>query len=342
MTSTTENPPTTGPAGPGVVVRAARPDELDAVGELTVAGFSVGPYPPDAERAAVLRDAVGRARTADVRVAVLDGTLVGTATLAAGGTEHARFAEPDELEVRLLAVTHTVRGRGIGAELLGDAYEKARQDGFTRLVLDTGAHNETAQRLYHRSGFRRLPEREGRLGRGGSTLAVFGRDVVPGTELLVRLARPEEFEAVGRLGLAAYAADGELPQDYVGQIADAATRAREAELWVAAAPDTGELLGTMTLPRPGRTLGPTALEGELDVRLLATAPQARGRGVGTALVLHALEVARWRGLHRVVLSSGPRMTAAHALYAKLGFHRLTERETRVVAGGTLLAFGCDV
>jgi len=35
------------------------------------------------------------------------------------------------------------------------------------------------------------------------------------------------------------------------------------------------------------------------------------------------------------------MVGAHALYERLGFVRLTERETRVVHGGTLLAFGYD-
>ncbi|PRY13079.1 GNAT family N-acetyltransferase [Kineococcus rhizosphaerae] len=342
MSTTTENPVSDGATT--LTVRSARPDELAAVGELTVAGFSVGPYPPDAARAALLRDAAGRARTADVRVAV-EGTgedLLGTATLAPGGTEHARFAGPDELEFRLLAVSPAARRRGLGALLLEDAVAQARARGFTRVVLDTGARNETAQRLYHRSGFTRLPEREDRLGGGGLRLAVFGRDVDPAPGVLVRLARPGELDAVSRLALDAYAADGDLPDWYAAQVADAATRTREAELWVAVDAVTGELLGTVTLPRPGRTLSATALDGELDLRLLASAVPARGRGVGTALVRHALDVARWRGLHRVVLNSAPRMTAAHSLYTTLGFVRLPERETRVVEGGTLLAFGYDV
>lgn len=177
MTSSTGEPG----ARTSAVVRSARPDEFDAVGELTVAGFSAGPYPPDAERRVVLADAAGRAATADLRVAAgRDGELLGTATLAAGGSEHSRFAEPHELELRLLAVSPAARRRGIGALLLEDAVDRAREGGFVRLVLDTGARNATAQRLYHRSGFSRLPERETRSGRGGSRLAVFGRDVSPG------------------------------------------------------------------------------------------------------------------------------------------------------------------
>ncbi|GAA0298022.1 GNAT family N-acetyltransferase [Kineococcus aurantiacus] len=177
MTTTAQDPVPGGATT--LTVRSARPDEFDAVGELTVAGFSAGPYPPDAERAALLRDVAGRARTADVRVAVEGGELLGTATLAPGGTEHARFAGPDELELRLLAVSLAARRRGIGALLLEDAAARAREGGHTRLVLDTGARNETAQRLYHRAGFTRLTAREDRLGHGGLRLAVFGRDVDP-------------------------------------------------------------------------------------------------------------------------------------------------------------------
>jgi GNAT superfamily N-acetyltransferase len=48
--------------------------------------------------------------------------------------------------------------------------------------------------------------------------------------------------------------------------------------------------------------------------------------VGEALTRHVIALARERGSHRVVMNSGPEMTGAHALYAKLGFQRLPERE----------------
>lgn len=51
---------------------------------------------------------------------------------------------------------------------------------------------------------------------------------------------------------------------------------------------------------------------------------ARGRGVGEALVLAALEVARERGAAGVGLTSNPRREAANRLYMKMGFKR---RET---------------
>ncbi|WP_159607584.1 GNAT family N-acetyltransferase, partial [Agromyces humi] len=84
---------------------------------------------------------------------------------------------------------------------------------------------------------------------------------------------------------------------------------------------------------------------ELDFRLLAVDPSARGRGVGALLTRHVIELARLRGLDRVVMNSGPQMVGAHALYAKLGFSRLHDREREIVDGGRtfrLLAFTIDV
>jgi putative acetyltransferase len=45
----------------------------------------------------------------------------------------------------------------------------------------------------------------------------------------------------------------------------------------------------------------------------------RGRGVGSALLAAAIEHARARGLHKVVLSVFPHNAAAIALYRKFGF-----------------------
>jgi hypothetical protein len=58
-----------------------------------------------------------------------------------------------------------------------------------------------------------------------------------------------------------------------------------------------------------------------------------------------IELAGQRGLERVVMNSGPQMVGAHALYAKLGFTRLHDREREIVDGGRtfrLLAFTIDV
>ncbi|MFB9377434.1 GNAT family N-acetyltransferase [Kineococcus gynurae] len=159
---------------------------------------------------------------------------------------------------------------------------------------------------------------------------------------LVRPARPDEFDAVGHLALRAYAHDYALAGPYAASVADAAGRAAEHELVVAVDALEGTLLGTVTLPRPGRNCSAVSRPGEMDLRLLATDPAARGRGVATSLVEHALAVGRQRGLDRLVLASQARMVAAHRLYERLGFARLAEREVHVLADGRVHVYGRDL
>ncbi|MBM7505455.1 GNAT family N-acetyltransferase [Agromyces aurantiacus] len=148
----------------------------------------------------------------------------------------------------------------------------------------------------------------------------------PGS-LVVRLMHDHEVAAVRRLVTRAYAGDFELSAEYLAQIEAVDERAREHEVWVAVDAATGALLGTVTTPRPGARLSPVAREGdELDFRFLGVAADARGRGVGEALVRHVMALAAERGIRRVVLNTGPEMLAAQRLYDRLGFTRLPDRE----------------
>jgi putative acetyltransferase len=54
---------------------------------------------------------------------------------------------------------------------------------------------------------------------------------------------------------------------------------------------------------------------------MRTAQEARGRGIGTAMLAHLLAVARERGYLRVSLETGtmPAFAAAQAVYASAGF-----------------------
>ncbi|WP_307456471.1 MULTISPECIES: GNAT family N-acetyltransferase [Microbacterium] len=163
--------------------------------------------------------------------------------------------------------------------------------------------------------------------------------------LTIRLVEPHEHAEAGRITAEAYRHSYEgLTESYFASLADVAGRVAQGEVWVAL--DGDEIVGTVWVPRPGERLSPLAREGELDFRQLAVAPVARGRGVGEALTRHVLDLARERGVERVVMNSGPEMLGAHALYLKLGFRRLTEREQPVeVEPGRFLdlrAFGYDL
>ena len=143
-------------------------------------------------------------------------------------------------------------------------------------------------------------------------------------DVLVRRVRPEEYAAVSRLRLAAYAHDYELGEEYAADVADVARHDTEGEVWVAEA--EGTILATVTTAAPGRSLYSLGRPGELDWRLLAVAPEARGRGLGRLLTEFVVMLAVERGLQRVVMNSGTEMRAAHALYESMGFVRLGDRE----------------
>jgi ribosomal protein S18 acetylase RimI-like enzyme len=160
----------------------------------------------------------------------------------------------------------------------------------------------------------------------------------PARAVEVRRASKDELAAAGQLTLAAYSFDGFADPSYVARLSDAATRDREAEVWVAAGADG--LLGCVTYCPPGspwRELAADDSDGEF--RMLAVAPDARGRGIGTLLVHRCLERSRQLGQRRVVLCSDRRMVAAHRLYARFGFTRLPAMDWSPVPGVDLLAYG---
>jgi ribosomal protein S18 acetylase RimI-like enzyme len=158
--------------------------------------------------------------------------------------------------------------------------------------------------------------------------------------VIIRRARPEEFTAVGELTLAAYVADGflEAADDYAAELLAAADRAAEAELLVAVGPESHQPLGTVTFCLSGSHYAELARAGEAEFRMLAVAPEARGRGIGEQLARWCVEQARERGCTAVVLSSLDNMHTAHRLYERLGFRRLPERDWTPVPDITLIAY----
>lgn len=162
----------------------------------------------------------------------------------------------------------------------------------------------------------------------------------------VRLVRDDEHEAVDRLVHEAYEHDYG-PRDHGDDpFRRSVNRARTTEVWVAVDTDSGELLGTATVPRDGgERMMEDVRDDELDFRLLAVSPSARRRGIGALLTRHIIELARERGLRGVFMKSGPQMLGAHALYERLGFRREPERDGLIRDGVKqldLYAFAIDV
>lgn len=141
-------------------LRLAAPDDLDAVGELTVAAYARFTRGPTDPYVAQLRDAAARAEQAELWVAVEGDRLLGTVTSCPPGSPWRELAREGEGEFRMLAVHPDARGRGVGAALAQLCEQRARAQGATAIVLSSLEAMREAHRLYERLGYRRTPERD--------------------------------------------------------------------------------------------------------------------------------------------------------------------------------------
>lgn len=156
----------------------------------------------------------------------------------------------------------------------------------------------------------------------------------------IRLATPQEYDEVGEITVRGYLHDGylEAADDYATSLRDASSRGALAELWVAASPSSGRLLGSVTFCPLGSPYRELADDTEGEFRMLVVDPVARGLGIGRALVRHCLDHSTASGFGGVVICSLPTMTAAHALYRSLGFSRDPSLDWSPVPGVELWGF----
>jgi GNAT superfamily N-acetyltransferase len=146
------------------------------------------------------------------------------------------------------------------------------------------------------------------------------------SDVTVRTARPEDLRRAGEVAVAAYQSVGLAPDDpYSAYVADAARRAREAELLVAVDADD-RVIGTVTVCRAGTPWAEICGPDEVEFRMLAVDPSAAGRGAGTALVTAVIQRARELGARRVVLCSVEVMHTARRMYQRMGFVRAPDRD----------------
>lgn len=168
------------------------------------------------------------------------------------------------------------------------------------------------------------------------------------SDVEIRLAHESEFVVVGALTVAGYDADGYLTrldgsfdEGYAGFLRDAQTRGGDGQLLVTVG--GGQILGTVTWCPPGspfRELATIDSQGEL--RTLSVSPDARGKGVGRALVQWCIDQARHEGLVEIVLSSLPEMGPAHNLYESLGFIRRPDLDWSPFPDVHLWGFSLDI
>jgi ribosomal protein S18 acetylase RimI-like enzyme len=160
----------------------------------------------------------------------------------------------------------------------------------------------------------------------------------------LRRATQADLARAGELTVAAYSEFTLGPADpYVERLRDAAARDREAELWVATPEDRDdEILGCVTICPPDSPWRELAGPDEGEFRMLAVAPEARGRGVGEALARMCLDRFRDEGAQAVVICSLREMKAAHRVYDRLGFRRAPQLDWEPVAGVELLGYRVEL
>ncbi len=153
-----------------MLIRPVRPDDHDAVGELTVAAYTtVEPATVETGYDDELRDVAARSAGVDILVAVDDagddgpavgdgaeGRILGAVTYVPGpDSPGAEFTEPDAAGIRMLAVAGDARRRGVGEALTLACIERARATGRGQIILHSTDNMTAAHRLYLRLGFER-------------------------------------------------------------------------------------------------------------------------------------------------------------------------------------------
>ncbi len=145
-----------------LVVRSTEQDSIadDELEDLLVRTYVTGGF-TDIERGAlVFAPSAVRVRGEILHVRNALRQLVGMLVFVSPDSPGRVFAELHECELHLLATAPEARRCGIGRALVAAATEKARREGYERIMLWTQPSMVAAQRLYRSLGFTRVPARD--------------------------------------------------------------------------------------------------------------------------------------------------------------------------------------
>lgn len=146
------------------------------------------------------------------------------------------------------------------------------------------------------------------------------------SSICIRPCEPSDWVRVTELLQSVFAGEGYTSSEYAMKAYTEQKLASEGTTLVAE--DSTGILGTVLLLRPSDTLSQVARDDEMEFRLLAVAPQSRGRRVGAHLVQACIDRASAPTMrtHRLVICTQPSMHAAQRLYKQLGFVRVPCRD----------------
>lgn len=73
-----------------------------------------------------------------------------------------------------------------------------------------------------------------------------------------------------------------------------------------------------------------------EIRMLAVSPEARGKGLATALIFECIKNAKEKGHHSIGLHTGEFMENAMRLYERIGFERLPQYDFEPADDGIIV------
>lgn len=154
----------------------------------------------------------------------------------------------------------------------------------------------------------------------------------PGSGFRIRDAEARDRDAIRNLTLEAYSeyATVMAPTAWAGldQAVRAALESEAEEIERIVAEQDGRLVGSVLLYPPASDAyrGAAAHPTSPELRLLAVAPEARGQGIGQALVEECVRRARRMGATELGLHTSKSMRAAMLMYRRMGFERAPEHD----------------
>ncbi|MFB6284568.1 MAG: N-acetyltransferase family protein [Halobacteria archaeon] len=112
-------------------------------------------------------------------VAETDGEVVGTGAYRRPSEWKERYLEigSGTVEVTRMRVDPGLHGHGIGTAVYEELEKRARSEGYSRFVLDTGAENETARGFYESLGFDFLRVVSVEFGGSEVELVLYGKKI---------------------------------------------------------------------------------------------------------------------------------------------------------------------
>jgi ribosomal protein S18 acetylase RimI-like enzyme len=165
---------------------------------------------------------------------------------------------------------------------------------------------------------------------------------------VIRQLETADVEAAGDLAFAAWDSLEDQPDAARAYMASASKVQADVAERLATSVMLGAWLGDRLSGVVNYTTGPDDPYAEFPdpdaagIRMLGVGLDARGRGVGAALIRACIERARSEGKGLLVLHTSPWMHAAQRLYPRLGFRRAPDRDFSPNPEVPLLGYTLDL